>query len=152
MLVRGLIFFLDDRFRNEHAGVSIVYEHVSYEKSESSSPSNKTIYVRNIKDQIANMSSIECAGFKSEYQVGVSILILSLFDDLYAIVNASNCMIYKSLGSVNFIIDRIILGVSSIQVWNQENYKTRLKIDTPPFTRVCLLFFLNTTLFILILI
>lgn len=51
MLVRGLIFFLDDRFRNEHAGVSIVYEHVSYEKSESSSPSNKTIYVRNIKDQ-----------------------------------------------------------------------------------------------------
>lgn len=94
MLVRGLIFFLDDRFRNEHAGVSIVYEHVSYEKSESSSPSNKTIYVRNIKDQIANMSSIECAGFKSEYQVGVSILILSLFDDLYAIVNAS---------SVNFI-------------------------------------------------
>lgn len=128
MLVRGLIFFLDDRFRNEHAGVSIVYEHVSYEKSESSSPSKKTIYVRNIKDQIANMSSIECAGFKSEYQVGVSILILSLFDDLYVIVNAS---------SVNFIIDRIFLGVSSIPVWNQENYKTRLKIDTPPFTRVC---------------
>lgn len=74
------------------------------------------------------MSSNECAGFKSEYQVGVSILILSLFYDLYAIVNAS---------SVNFIIDRIFLGVSSIPVWNQENYKTRLKIDTPPFTRVC---------------
>lgn len=34
MLVRGLIFFLDDRLRYEHAGVSIVYEHVSYEKSE----------------------------------------------------------------------------------------------------------------------
>lgn len=92
------------------------------------------------------------AGIKSEYQVGVSILILSLFDDLYAIVNASNCMIYKSLGSVNFIIDRIFLRVSSIPVWNQENYKTRLKIDTPPFTPVCILFFLNTTLFILILI
>lgn len=135
MLVRGLIFFLDDRFRNEHADVSIVYEHVSYEKSESSYPSNKTIYVRNIKDQIANMSSNECAGFKSEYQVGVSILILSLFDDLYAIVN---CMIYKLLGSVNFIIDRIFLEVSSIPVWNQENYKTRLKINTPPFTRVCI--------------
>lgn len=126
MLVRGLIFFLDDRFRNEHAGVSVVYEHVSYKKSESSSPSNKTIYVRNIKDQIANMSSIECAGFKSEYQVGVSILIFLM---TYAIVNAS---------SVNFIIDRIFLGVSSIPVWNQENYKTRLKIDTPPFTRVCI--------------
>lgn len=138
MLVRGLIFFLDDRFRNEHADVFIVYEHVSYEKSESSSPSNKTIYVRNIKDQIANMSSNECAGFKSEYQVGVSILILSLFDDLYAIVNASYCMIYKLLGSVNFIIDRIFPEVSSIPVWNQENYKTRLKLDTPPFTRVCI--------------
>lgn len=135
MLVRGLIFFLDDRFRNEHADVSIVYEHVSYEKSDSSYPSNKTIYVRNIRDQIANMSSNECAGFKSEYQVGVSILILSLFDDLYAIVN---CMIYKLLGFVNFIIDRIFLEVSSIPVWNQENYKTRLKIDTPPFTRVCI--------------
>lgn len=64
--------------------------------------------------------------------------ILSLFDDLYAIVNASYCMIYKLLGSVNFIIDRIFLEVSSIPVWNQENYKTRLKIDTPPFTRVCI--------------
>lgn len=80
-------------------------------------------------------------GFKSEYQVGVSILILSLFDDLYAIVNASYCMIYKSLGSVNYIIDRAFLEVSSIPVWNQENFKTRLKIDTPPFTRVCIWFF-----------
>lgn len=116
-----------------------MYEHVSYKKkSESSYASNKTIYVRNIKDQIANMSSNEFAGFKSEYQVGVSILILSLFDDLYAIVNASYCMIYESLGSVKYIIDRTFLEVSSIPVWNQENVKTRLKIDTPPFTRVCI--------------
>lgn len=115
-----------------------MYEHVSYEKSESSSPSNKTIHVWNIKDQIANMSSNECAGFKSEYQVGVSILILSLFDDLYAIVNASYCMIYESLGSVNYIIDRTFLEVSYTPVWNQENFKTRLKIDIPPFTHVCI--------------
>lgn len=116
MLVRGLFFFLDDRFRNEHADVSIVYEHVSYEKSERSSPSNKTIYVRNIKDQIANMSSNECAGFKSEYHVRINILTLSLFGEFYAIVNASYCMIYESLGSVKYIIDRTFLEASSIPV------------------------------------
>lgn len=96
MLVRVLIIlFLDDRFRSKHADVFIVYEKVPHEKKERSPPSNKNIFVRNIKDQIANMSSTECTGFKSEYQVRISILIRSLFDEGYAMGNASYNMIYK---------------------------------------------------------
>lgn len=72
-----IILFLDDRFRNKHADFFIVYEKVSRENTERSPPSNKNIFVGNIKDQIANMSSNKCAGFKSEYQVRISILILS---------------------------------------------------------------------------
>lgn len=64
-------------------------------KTERSPSSNKNIFVRNIKDQIANMSSDECAGFKNEYQVRISILILSLFDECYAMGNASYNMIYN---------------------------------------------------------
>lgn len=69
--------FLDDRFQNKLADVSIVYAQVSLEKTKRGPPTNKNISVRNIKAQIANMSSNECAGFKSEYQV--RIIFLKLF-------------------------------------------------------------------------
>lgn len=39
------------------------------EKTKRGPPSNKNIAIRNIKAHIANMSSNENAGFKSEYQV-----------------------------------------------------------------------------------
>lgn len=45
------------------------YALISREKTKKGPPVNKHISVRNIKAQIANMSSNECAGFKSEYHV-----------------------------------------------------------------------------------
>lgn len=96
MLVR-MLFFLDDRFQNAHADATIVYSEVSYEKTEKNPPSNKNIPVRNLKDQIANLSSNNCAGFKSEYEVRFSIMILFPFDDFYAMVNASYRLIYRAL-------------------------------------------------------
>lgn len=53
-----IILFLDDRFRNKNADVFIVYEKVPLENTERSPPSNKNIFDRNFKDQIAKMSSI----------------------------------------------------------------------------------------------
>ncbi|XP_065938479.1 receptor-type tyrosine-protein phosphatase epsilon isoform X4 [Magallana gigas] len=58
----------NDRFQNAHVDATIVYSEVSYEKTEKSPPSNKNIPVRNLKDHIANLSSNDCAGFKSEYE------------------------------------------------------------------------------------
>lgn len=92
-----MLFFLDDRFQNAHADASIVYSEVSYEKTEKSSPSNKNIPVRNLKDQIANLSSNDCAGFKSEFEVRFSSMILCPFDDLCAMMNASYHLIYRAL-------------------------------------------------------
>lgn len=51
------------------------YALMSREKTKKGPPINKHISVRNIKAQIANMSSNECAGFKSEYQVRPNIRI-----------------------------------------------------------------------------
>lgn len=45
------------------------YALISREKTKKGPPVNKHISVRNIKAQIANMYSNECAGFKSEYHV-----------------------------------------------------------------------------------
>lgn len=78
MLVRVLIIFLDDRFQNAHVDVTIVYAEVSQEKTERRHPSNKNISVRNIKDQIANLSSNNCSGFKSEFEVRISFSYLLL--------------------------------------------------------------------------
>lgn len=72
MLVRVLIIFLDDRFQNAHVDVTIVFAEVSHEKTEKRPPSNKNISVRNIKDQIANLSSNNCSGFKIEYELRIS--------------------------------------------------------------------------------
>lgn len=58
----------NDRFQNAHVDVTIVYAEVSQEKTERRHPSNKNISVRNIKDQIANLSSNNCSGFKSEFE------------------------------------------------------------------------------------
>uniref|UniRef100_K1PK35 Receptor-type tyrosine-protein phosphatase U n=1 Tax=Magallana gigas TaxID=29159 RepID=K1PK35_MAGGI len=60
-----------DRFQNAHVDATIVYSEGSYEKTEKSPPSNKNIPVRNLKDHIANLSSNDCAGFKSEYEIRV---------------------------------------------------------------------------------
>lgn len=51
------------------------YALISREKTKKGPPVNKHISVRNIKAQIANMSSNECAGFKSEYHVRPNIRI-----------------------------------------------------------------------------
>lgn len=51
------------------------YALMSREKTKKGPPINKHISVRNIKAQIANMSSNECAVFKSEYQVRPNIRI-----------------------------------------------------------------------------
>lgn len=83
------LIFLDDRFQNELADVSIVYAQVSHEKTKRGPPTNKNISARNIKAQIANMSSNESAGFKSEYQVRITILNLFSFDLFYETVNTS---------------------------------------------------------------
>lgn len=96
MLVR-MLFFLDDRFQNAHVDATIVYSEVSYEKTEKSPPSNKNIPVRNLKDHIANLSSNDCAGFKSEYEVRFSTMILFPFDDFCTMVNASYHLIYQAL-------------------------------------------------------
>lgn len=80
-----IFFFLDNIFQNERADVSIVYAQVSQEKKKRGPPTNINISVRNIKAQIVNMSSNECAGFKSEYQVRFSILMLFSFCELYEI-------------------------------------------------------------------
>lgn len=66
-------------------------------KQKKSPPSNKNIPVRNLKDQIAKLSSNDCAGFRSEYEVRFSIMILFPFDDFYAMVNASYRLIYRAL-------------------------------------------------------
>lgn len=50
-----------------------MYAQVSQENTKRGPPTNKNISVNNIKAQIANMSSNESAGFKSEYLVGISI-------------------------------------------------------------------------------
>lgn len=52
---------------------------ISREKTKKGPPINKHISVRNLKAQIANMSSNECAGFKSEYHVRPNIRISFFF-------------------------------------------------------------------------
>lgn len=71
-----------------------MYAEVSQEKTERRHPSNKNISVRNIKDQIANLSSNNCSGFKSEFEVRISFSYLISF---WGIMNASYNMIYKAL-------------------------------------------------------
>lgn len=57
------------------------------EKTKRGPPTNKNIAIRNIKAHIANMSSKENAGFKSEYQVRYSFKIsISNFDQMYIFI------------------------------------------------------------------
>lgn len=57
------------------------------EKTKRGPPTNKNIAIRNIKAHIANMSSNENAGFKSEYQVRCRFtIIISNFDLMYIII------------------------------------------------------------------
>ncbi|XP_065933837.1 receptor-type tyrosine-protein phosphatase epsilon [Magallana gigas] len=57
----------DDALQHDHTNDTMEYALISREKTKKGPPVNKHISVRNIKAQIANMSSNECAGFKSEY-------------------------------------------------------------------------------------
>lgn len=75
-----------------------MYAHVSHEQKKRGPPTNKNISARNIKAQIANMSFNESAGFKSEYQVSITILILFSFDLFYESVNTSYNRTYKAVG------------------------------------------------------
>lgn len=65
-----------------------------YEKIEKSFFLNKNIFVRNFKDYIVNLFFNDCVGFKSEYEVRFSIMILFFFDDFCIMVNVSYYLIY----------------------------------------------------------
>lgn len=77
-----------------------MYSEVSYEKTEKSPPSNKNIPVRNLKDHIANLSSNDCAGFKSEYEVRFSTMILFPFDDF---LYNGECQLPSDLSSIKLL-------------------------------------------------
>lgn len=71
ILLQKLTFFFnsDDALQHDHPNNTMEYALISREKTKKGPPINKHISVRNIKAQIANMSSNECSGFKSEYHV-----------------------------------------------------------------------------------
>lgn len=92
------MYLLDDRYINNKANDPMESSQVSQDRTKRGPPTNKNISVRNIKAQIANMSSNESAGFKSEYQVRFSIVILFHFDEFYEILHASYNMTYKKVG------------------------------------------------------
>lgn len=71
-----------------------MYLKVFYEKIEKSFFLNKNIFVRNFKDYIVNLFFNDCVGFKSEYEVRFSIMILFFFDDFCIMVNVSYYLIY----------------------------------------------------------
>lgn len=71
-----------------------MYLEVFYEKIEKSFILNKNIFVRNFKDYIVNLFFNDCVGFKSEYEVRFSIMILFFFDDFCIMVNVSYYLIY----------------------------------------------------------
>lgn len=71
-----------------------MYLEVFYEKIEKSFFLNKNIFVRNFKDCIVNLFFNDCVGFKSEYEVRFSIMILFFFDDFCIMVNVSYYLIY----------------------------------------------------------
>lgn len=71
-----------------------MYLEVFYEKIEKSFFLNKNIFVRNFKDYIVNLFFNDCVGFKSEYEVRFSIMILFFFDDFCIMVNVSYYLIY----------------------------------------------------------
>lgn len=66
ILLQKLTFFFNS---DDHPNDTMEYALISREKTKKGPPINKHISVRNIKAQIANMSSNECSGFKSEYHV-----------------------------------------------------------------------------------
>lgn len=67
---------LDNIFQHDNAKDPTESIQVSHKDTKRGPPTNKNISVRNIKAQIANMSCNENAGFKSEYQVRTSTLII----------------------------------------------------------------------------
>lgn len=71
-----------------------MYLEVFYEKIEKNFFLNKNIFVRNFKDYIVNLFFNDCVGFKSEYEVRFSIMILFFFDDFCIMVNVSYYLIY----------------------------------------------------------
>lgn len=71
-----------------------MYLEVFYEKIEKSFFLNKNIFVRNFKDYIVNLFFNDCVGFKSEYELRFSIMILFFFDDFCIMVNVSYYLIY----------------------------------------------------------
>lgn len=74
------------------------YALISRERTKKGPPINKHISVRNIKAQIANMSSNECAGFKSEYHVRPIIRICFLMNDVNEDGTSVYIIIYKAFG------------------------------------------------------
>lgn len=74
-----------------------MYLEVFYEKIEKSFFLNKNIFVRNFKDYIVNLFFNDCVGFKSEYEVRFSIMILFFFDDFCIMVNVSYYLIFQVL-------------------------------------------------------
>lgn len=64
-----IVFFLDNKFRNDHPSDAHESSKVPNEKTKKGLPTNKNIPVRNIKAQIVNMTINDNAGFKNEYNV-----------------------------------------------------------------------------------
>lgn len=73
-----MIFFFNSENKLQHDHTTDASEscRILQEKTKRGPPTNKYISVRNIKAQIANMSTCESSGFKSEYQVGIIIFVL----------------------------------------------------------------------------
>lgn len=69
---------------------------MSREKTKKGPPINKHISVRNIKAQIANMSSNEFAGFKREYHVRPNIRIYFLMKGVNEDVKSVHIIIYNA--------------------------------------------------------
>lgn len=64
-----LTFTTDNRLHENYANNVVESTYTLSERSKRGPPTNKNIPIRNIRAQIANMSSNENTGFKSEYHV-----------------------------------------------------------------------------------
>lgn len=64
-----VVFYLDNKFRDDHSSNEHESSKVPNEKTKRGLPTNKNIPARNIKAQIVNMTINDNAGFKSEYNV-----------------------------------------------------------------------------------
>lgn len=108
--------FSDEKSQKDPTNIAMASPHAPHENTKRGPPTNKHISVRNMKAQIANLSCNENTGFKSEYHVRTSLLIVYFFKldfhENMKIVVAR----YITMNIEQHIIDRTFLVVSSINV------------------------------------